>query len=77
MTDDSSIRYKFDYVMKTACAQTIIIIYIYIWGLDFRLNNIIYLLSIIIFVYHCHYYWTSELLLNLWEYIQGLDITNK
>ena len=49
--------------MKTACTQTITILYkyFYIWGLDLRLN----------------YYWTSELLLNLWEYIQGLDTTNK
>ena len=25
----------------------------------------------------CNNYWTSESLLNLWEYTQGSDITNK
>jgi len=38
------IRCKFDYVMETACTQTITLlcIYLYVWGLNFRLNNINY-----------------------------------
>jgi len=70
--------------METACVQAITILYIYLCvsRLDFRLNNINYhqSLSFIICIdlnHHCHYYWTSESLLNLWEYIQGSDITNK
>ena len=35
---------SFDHVMSTACAQTITLLYIYlcVWGLDLRLNNINY-----------------------------------
>ena len=75
---------SFDYMMKTAYAQTITLLYIYfyIWGLDFRLNNINFhqYLSFIIYInlnHHYHHYWTSKSLLNLWEYTQGSDITNK
>ena len=75
---------SFDYVMKTACTQTITILYkyFYIWELDFRLNNIInfylFIIDICIdFHYHCYYYWTSESLLNLWKCTQDSDITNK
>jgi len=78
---------NFNYVMEIACIQTITILYkyFYVWELDLRLNNINYhqSLSLIIidiyidFNHHCHYCWTSESLLNLWEYTQDLDITNK
>ena len=75
---------SFDHVMETACAQTITLLYIYlyVWGLDLRLNNINFhqSLSFIIYIdlnHHCHHYWTSESLLNLWEYTQDSDITNK
>ena len=29
------------------------------------------------YIHHCHHYWTSESLLNLWECTQGSDIINK
>ena len=71
-------------MIETSCIQTITLLYIYlyIWGLDFRLNNINFyqFLSFIICIdlnHHCHYYWTSESLLTLWECTQGSDITNK
>ena len=53
-----------------------------IYELDLRLNNInLYQsLSFIIYInlnHHCHHYWTSESLLNLWKCTQGSDITNK
>ena len=47
---------SFDYVIKTAYTQTIIILYkyFYIWELDFRLNNInlhyLSLTSVLIFI---------------------------
>jgi len=70
--------------MEIACTQTITLLYIYlyVWGLNPRLNNInLYQsLSFIIYIdlnHHCHHYWTSELLLNFWECTQGSDITNK
>jgi len=75
---------SFDNVIESACTQTITLIYIYlyVWGLDLRLNNIIYyqFLFFIICIdlnHHCHYYWTSKSLLNLWKCIQGSDTTNK
>ena len=58
---------SFDHVMATACAQTITILYIYlcVWGLDLRLNNI---------NYSCWYFSSSVnhyiLILNLWNTIQ-------
>ena len=58
---------SFDHVMATACAQTITLLYIYlyVWGLDLRLNNI---------NYSCWYFLSSvsyhTLLLNLWNTIQ-------
>ena len=58
---------SFDHVMATACAQTITLLYIYlcVWELDFRLNNINYSYwyfpsSIII----TSLYWTSEIPLS-------------
>ena len=78
MTDNS---FHQVWVMETACTQTITILYKYfcIWELNLRLNNIIYysLFFIINLHHYCHYYWTSELLLNLWECTQDSDITNK
>jgi len=72
---------SFDYVIETACIQTITILYMYlcVWRLNLRLNNIIHQsLFFIINIYHyCHYYWTSKSLINLWEYTQGSNITNK
>ena len=75
---------SFDHVMEIAHAQTITILYIYlyVWELDLRLNNINYYqyLSFIVCInlnHHCHHYWTSESLPNLWEYTQDSDITNK
>ena len=58
---------SFDHVMVTACAQTITLLYIYlcIWGLNLRLNNI---------NYSCWYFSSSvshhTLVLNLWNTIQ-------
>ena len=70
--------------MAITCSQTITLLYIYfcVWELDLRLNNInLYQsLSFIICIdlnHHCHHYWTSESLLNLWECTQGSDITNQ
>ena len=75
---------RIDHVIATACVRTITLLYIYfyIWGLDLRLNNINFhqSLSFIIYInlnHHCYYYWTSKSLLNLWEYTQDSDITNK
>ena len=44
---------SFDHVMKTACVQTIIILYKYfcIWELDLKLNNIIYYQFLSIFIF--------------------------
>ena len=59
---------SFDYVMAKACTQaiTLLYIYLYIWGLDLRLNNINYFcwyyLSPIIII---SLYWTSETLFSL------------
>ena len=61
------IRYEFDHVMVTACTRTITLLYIYlcIWGLDLRLNNI---------NYSCWYFSSSvshhTLILNPWNTIQ-------
>ena len=58
---------SFDHVMATACARTITLLYIYfyVWGLDFRLNNI---------NYFCWYFSSSVnhhiLILNPWNTIQ-------
>ena len=58
---------SFDHVMATACAQTITFLYIYlcVWGLDLRLNNV---------NYSCWYFSSSvshhTLILNLWNTIQ-------
>ena len=56
-----------DHVMATACARTITLLYIYlcVWGLDLRLNNINY----------SYWYFSSSvnhhiLILNLWNTIQ-------
>jgi len=75
---------SFDHVMVTACTWTITLLYIYfcIWELDLRLNNInlhqsLFFIICIDLNHYCHHYWTSELLLNLWECTQGSDITNK
>ena len=58
--------------MKTACVQTITILYIYfyVWGLNLKLNNSyhLFLISINICIDYCHYYWTSKSLLNIWEF---------
>ena len=57
---------SFDHVMATACTQTITFLYIYlcVWGLDLRLNNI---------NYSCWYFSSSvshhTLVLNLWNTI--------
>ena len=54
---------SFDHVMATACARTITLLYIYlcVWGLDLRLNNVNYsywyFSSSIIIIF---LYWTSE-----------------
>jgi len=68
--------------MAIAYTQTINLLYIYfyIWGLNLRLDNINLhqsLFFIICIDHYCHHYWTSKSLLNLWEYTQGSDITNK
>ena len=58
---------SFDHVMATACAWTITLLYIYlcVWGLDLRLNNI---------NYFCWYFSSSVnhhiLILNSWNTIQ-------
>ena len=58
---------SFDHVMTIACAQTITLLYIYlyVWGLDLRLNNI---------NYFCWYFSSSvshhTLILNSWNTIQ-------
>ena len=58
---------SFDHVMATACIQTITLLYIYlcIWGLDLRLNNV---------NYSCWYFSSSFnhyiLILNLWNTIK-------
>ena len=58
---------SFDHVMATAYARTITLLYIYlcVWGLDLRLNNI---------NYSCWYFSSSvsyhTLVLNLWNTIQ-------
>ena len=58
---------SFDHVMATACARTITLLYIYlcVWGLDLRLNNI---------NYFCWYFSSSVnhyiLILNFWNTIQ-------
>ena len=56
-----------DHVMATACVRTITLLYIYlcVWGLDLRLNNINY----------SYWYFSSSvnhhiLILNLWNTIQ-------
>jgi len=85
MTDDSSIRYGFwscDGNSLHMDYYYFVYIYLCVWKLDLRLNNINFhqFLSFIICIdlnHYCHHYWTSELLLNLWEYTQGSDITNK
>ena len=57
---------SFDHVMATACARTITLLYIYlcVWGLDLRLNNI---------NYFCWYFSSSvihhTLILNPWNTI--------
>ena len=65
---------SFDYMMAIACVRiiTLLYIYLYVWKLDFKLNNInlCQYLSFIICIdlnHHCYHYWTSESLLNLWE----------
>ena len=58
---------SFDHVKVTACTQTITLLYIYlcVWGLDLRLNNI---------NYSCWYFSSSvshhTLILNPWNTIQ-------
>jgi len=58
---------SFDHVMVTACARTITLLYIYlyVWGLDLRLNNV---------NYSCWYFSLSVnhhiLILNPWNTIQ-------
>ena len=58
---------SFDHVMATACTWTITLLYIYlcVWGLNLRLNNI---------NYSCWYFSSSvshhTLVLNLWNTIQ-------
>ena len=58
---------SFDHVMATACTQTITLLYIYlcVWELDLRLNNInlyqLFLLILLITYYH------YLLILNLWN----------
>ena len=58
---------SFGHVMATACAQTITLLYIYlcVWGLNLRLNNV---------NYFCWYFSSSAnhhiLILNLWNTIQ-------
>ena len=71
-------------MIAIACIQTITLLYIYLCvkGLDFRLNHINFHQPLLFIIcinlnHHCHHYWTSESLLNLWEYIQGSNITNK
>ena len=75
---------SFDHVMEIAFICTITLLYIYfcIWELDLKLNSINFHYSLFFIIcidlnHHYHYYQTSKLLLNLWEYTQGLDITNK
>jgi len=54
MTDNSPIRYtSFNYVIETACAQTITSLYKYfcIWGLDLSLNNINFHQFLLIFIF--------------------------
>ena len=77
---------SFDHIMETAYIQiiTILYIYLYVWELDLRFNNIIHHQSLLIIIdicidlyHHYHHYWTSKSLLNFWEYIQGSNITNK
>ena len=58
---------SFDHVMVTACAWTITLLYIYlcVWGLDLKLNNINYFCWYFsLFVSH------HTLALNLWNTIQ-------
>jgi len=54
MIDDSPTRdTNFDYMMETACAQTITILYKYfcIWELDLRLNDISLHQFLLIFIF--------------------------
>jgi len=82
------IRYKFwSCDGNSLCMDHHSFVYIYfcVWELDLRLNNIILHQFSSIFIpyylidlnYHCHHYWTSESLLNLWECTQDSNITNK
>ena len=50
---------SFDHVMTTACTWTITLLYIYlyVWGLDLRLNNI---------NYSCWYFLSSTIIISLY-----------
>ena len=47
------------------------------WKLFINSHQSLFFIICINFNHHCHYYWTSKSLLNFWECIQDLDITNK
>ena len=58
---------SFDHVMATACARiiTLLYIYLYVWGLDFRLNNVNYSYWYFLLSVSHH-----TLVLNLWNTIK-------
>jgi len=84
MTDDSSHQVWVLIMWQQQLVHRLLLFYIYfcVWGLYLRLNNINFHQSLFFIIcidlnHHCYHYWTSESLLNLWEYTQDSDITNK